>query len=442
MFQKPKNSPEGPQKNDPTLPVLKPFSEMTQSECIRLYNFYLNQIERDCIDPAYNPNDFPAKTGQNIISLLRPQSYKYYAFVGVFGESCGFIAYDQILERYVFFKLALTRFSPKKGSVLTQIWSTNDYTVEFNNPFQKRWSRGSRIQFGLCQQLMREGISFFSIPSIQASLYPGFFLEMEYAHGLSLLDWVQDRSFNTVLQMFLKILHAVNYLHSYRVIHRDLKPDNIRIELNEEDSSLDRPVLLDFGMAKMIKIDNEKTRDDITCIGYSIGNPIFRSPTQEEDSARATYRDDVYTLGLVLWSMIHRNVPRVRKGWDLKNLGQRSIWLEEIKQDLTPVIAEIFSKATEIKEERRYQSLDPFIADFENALRTLGIEIPSLLYQNEPKVDPDAKTIIVDPSLYPSCQSCKFKDKCLSNKFLTCFDIINVYNFLTNSINNKNSERQ
>jgi len=96
------------------LPNMKPFALMTQQECVQLYNFYLNQIEKDCSVKTYDVSQFPTGTGQNIVNLLSPQTLQYYAFVGVFGESCGIIAQNRVLETYIFLKLALSRYSPVK----------------------------------------------------------------------------------------------------------------------------------------------------------------------------------------------------------------------------------------------------------------------------------------------------------------------------------------
>jgi serine/threonine protein kinase len=430
---------EEPQnKGNSDLPTIKPFADMTHNECVRLYSYYLSQIERDCSAKDYDVTQFPTGTGQNIINIIRPQSYQYYAFVGVFGESCGFIAYDRVLERYVFLKLALSRFSPRKGTALTQIWSINDYSVEFTNPFQKRWSRGSRIQFGLYHQLIRDRIIYFTIPSIQASLHPGFFLEMDYIHGMGLMDWTQDKPIGKVLQMFYKILHAVNYLHSYRVIHRDLKPDNIRIEVSEENDRFDRPVLLDFGMAKVINTSNEKTKDDITCIGFAIGNPLFRSPTQEEDSARATYRDDIYTLGLVLWTIIHKAIPKVKPGYDLKNRHSRQNWLNEMKHDLAPILQPIFGKATETDDSKRYQTIEQFLKDFTIALNTLEIPIPKLneteneLFAEQDTIIIDKSTIVQPIELIFNCFNCPYEATCgiPARRIIGCNEVVKLFNFL------------
>jgi len=424
---------------------MKVFSDMTQTEIGRAYTYYLKSIEKDWLAPDLDLSKFPAGSGKNIVNFLKPHSYQYHSFCGVFGESCGFVAYDLVLERYVFLKLALSRFSPKKGSIFTQIWAANDFNIEFNNPFQKRWSRGSRIQYGLYLALIKDQINFFTIPSINAYLFPGFFLEMDYIHGKHLLDWTLDKtSGNIVLQMFYKIMHAVDYLHNYRVIHRDLKPDNIRIEISEEDETLDRPVLLDFGLSKILT--EERTRDDITCVGYAIGNPLFRSPTQETDSARATFCDDVYTLGLVLWSMLHKAVPRLTARFNLALGDQKQAWLNELGADLPPVLRKIFYQATVIDESKRYPTLAPMIRDFEKVLKSLKIPIPNLNKLNtinsakaEANKDfTNADTVITNNKIVFSCYDCKHNNTCNHVRLLNCNDILKVYLFMKGTESNEN----
>ncbi len=72
------------------------------------------------------------------------------------------------------------------------------------------------------------------------------FFAMEYILGQSLDVYLASRDLNIdeVLRLFAKLCAAVNYAHQRGVIHRDLKPDNIRVDAAGE------PHVLDFGLAK------------------------------------------------------------------------------------------------------------------------------------------------------------------------------------------------
>lgn len=428
--QPPPEIPEKPKER------LKTFSELTQQECVNYYNHYLEEIETKYADKNFNVNDFPRMLGDNLVNLISPNNYKFFKFVGVFGESCGIIAYDRILSRYVFLKLALAHMSPNKGSRTAMIWKLNDYDIDFQNPFQKRWARGAKIQYDLFNTMIRDRVGFFIIPGISAHMHPGFFLSMDYIYSLPVIDWAQECSVAKILQMFLKILYAVNYFHSYRIVHRDLKPDNIVIEVNEEDSNFDRPAILDFGLAKFVNTkktdENDGYRDDITCVGYALGNPLFRSPTQDIDSAQAIYRDDIYTLGVDMWALIHKKYPVVSGGTDLKSRSQKQRWLNDLKKDLPTELQRIFENATNTNDNNRYQTLDPFISDLRSAMLSLGIDIPAIGACQFP-VFPENEVFEntrQSNTFSVSCVDCPFLDKCGNEKLITCDMIIKVFEFL------------
>ena len=93
-----------------------------------------------------------------------------------------------------------------------------------------------------------------------------------------------------------RILHdiagALSYAHAAGVIHRDVKPENIFL-----DVITDRALLSDFGIAH----SNEESR--LTLTGAAIGTPAYMAPEQI-DGAPADARSDVYSLGLVAWEML------------------------------------------------------------------------------------------------------------------------------------------
>ena len=95
------------------------------------------------------------------------------------------------------------------------------------------------------------------------------------------------------LEVFLKILDGVEYLHSQNILHRDLKPENI---LLSEDGEV---VLSDFGLSKdLMAIKSLTQTRDV------IGTPWFMSPEQLIDSKHVDERSDIFSLGKILqWTM-------------------------------------------------------------------------------------------------------------------------------------------
>ncbi|MEM8779950.1 MAG: serine/threonine-protein kinase, partial [Cyanobacteria bacterium P01_G01_bin.49] len=124
-----------------------------------------------------------------------------------------------------------------------------------------------------------------------------FYLIQEYINGETLADKILKVGVLTeanVQEILLKLLTVLEYVHSYQIVHRDIKPNNIILR-----SSDNLPVLIDFGAVK------EVMGTVITLSGNSntsivIGTPGFMS--SEQSIGRPVYGSDLYALGL---TMIH-----------------------------------------------------------------------------------------------------------------------------------------
>jgi serine/threonine protein kinase/Flp pilus assembly protein TadD len=121
---------------------------------------------------------------------------------------------------------------------------------------------------------------------------------MEYLEGETIGELLKQGSFSEKesLKIVLAIAKALNYAHQHKMIHRDIKPDNIMLTSTLEVK------LLDFGLAKKI----EKT--DLTQSGVTLGTPYYISPEQIS-THRVDIRSDIYSLGATLFHLITGKVP-------------------------------------------------------------------------------------------------------------------------------------
>ena len=107
--------------------------------------------------------------------------------------------------------------------------------------------------------------------------------------------------FGQRLALFRKVCAAVAYAHQHLVIHRDIKPGNIRVTKEGE------PMLLDFGIAKLLdpaaSLEGEQT---VTFAGAM--TPEYASPEQVRGEAMAT-TSDIYSLGVVLYKLLTGQSP-------------------------------------------------------------------------------------------------------------------------------------
>ena len=123
------------------------------------------------------------------------------------------------------------------------------------------------------------------------------YLAMEYVEGQTIDAYCKSLELQQTLRVFLKVCSAVSYAHGMLVVHRDLKPSNILVTREGE------PKLLDFGIAKLITADAERTET----LGRLL-SPDYASPEQVkgDDTGTAT---DVYSLGAVLYQLLVGRSP-------------------------------------------------------------------------------------------------------------------------------------
>ena len=124
----------------------------------------------------------------------------------------------------------------------------------------------------------------------------GAYIAMELLRGKDLADLLRSGWRPSPEQAALivrRVADALGYAHSKGVIHRDVKPANIFMV------GRTRPVVLDFGIARLINRDHG---------GPALGSPYYAAPEQY-DGRECDQRSDVYSLGVVLYELLTGQRP-------------------------------------------------------------------------------------------------------------------------------------
>ena len=178
----------------------------------------------------------------------------------------------------------------------------------------------------------------------------GQYLIMDYVKGEDLLTWMESDGYipeADVVAIGLALCEALRYLHSQDpvVLHRDIKPGNVRITESGE------VYLVDFGLAKIIR------GDQATATGARAMTPGF-SPPEQYGASRTDHRSDIYSLGATLYAALTGVIPedalaRTMEQTELTPVRKRN-------PKVTRAVAEVVEKALSTHPQDRFQSADEF----------------------------------------------------------------------------------
>ena len=124
------------------------------------------------------------------------------------------------------------------------------------------------------------------------------YIVMEYVEGKTLKKAIMndELSMMNVVEYAVQICEALREAHEHNIIHRDIKSGNIMI------TPLGRVKVMDFGLAKMA---GSMTQSKIRT---TMGTLAYMSPEQMRGDP-LDFRTDIWSLGVVLYEMITRNLP-------------------------------------------------------------------------------------------------------------------------------------
>ena len=164
------------------------------------------------------------------------------------------------------------------------------------------------------------------------------------------------------VELIAKVARTVHYAHEHGILHRDIKPGNILLDVKGE------PHLTDFGLARLVEAESTVTRTlDV------MGTPSYMAPEQAAgNNAAVSSATDIYGLGAVLYQLLTGHPPfaggttyeTIKLVLDTEPRQPR-LWNRKIGRDLSTICL----KCLEKDPQRRYSSALALAEDLEHWLK-------------------------------------------------------------------------
>lgn len=224
-----------------------------------------------------------------------------------------------------------------------------------------------------------------------------FYLVQEWIEGVTLTQKQQQQgnlSSSEVRTILVNLLPVLDFIHTRRIIHRDVKPDNIILR-----NSDNLPILIDFGVVK----EAVATLLDPTgksAYSIALGTPGYMA--SEQAAGRPVYSSDLYSLGLTAIFLLTGKTPQYL---ETDSRTGEILWRQEAA-DINPNLAMVIDRAI------RFHPRDRF-ASAKEMLNALGEIAPDLSQQatiavshHHPRLNSPAvkkpttfATVLIPPSL-------------------------------------------
>lgn len=264
-----------------------------------------------------------------------------------------------------------------------------------------------RERFGREAAILEElgGLSE-QIPTLYAyfHLEEKFYLVQEWVEGDTLSTVVREQglfSESRVKELLISILPVLEFVHGKRIVHRDIKPDNIILRRDG------KPVLIDFGavretMATAVNSQGSLTRSIV------IGTPGYMP--SEQAAGRAVYSSDLYSLGLTVVYLLSGKSPQIL---ETDSQTGEIIWESEVGNITSPLKA-IINKAIAYHPRERYSTALEMLEDLQLGATPFPATLP-FQHQNN---NTEASTILADKTeqYSPEQQVTKYQEDKPSKK--------------------------
>ena len=213
------------------------------------------------------------------------------------------------------------------------------------------------------------------------------YIVMELVEGYTLKEIIDENKvldWRDATKVASQICSALEHAHRNKIIHRDIKSQNILV--NAEGIAK----VTDFGIAKAVSAST------ITMAGNTIGSVHYFSPEQAK-GMNTDEKSDIYSLGIVLYEMVTGRVPfdaDTPVSVALKQIQEEPKPPIEIVPDIPEGLNNIILKALQKDPKFRYRNATEMLTALESVLSDPSKTFAAVSSDSEEKLDMGATTVV------------------------------------------------
>ena len=270
-----------------------------------------------------------------MIGTLLSNRFRLEEKIGSGGMSTVYRAFDETLERWVAIKVLHADMSQDAAQL-------------------ERFRREARAAARLSNQHV--------VTVIDAGEDDGRpFIVFEYVEGETLKARIRRMGRLPIAEAIaysIEIGRALIAAHAERIVHRDVKPQNVLIDPEG------RAKVTDFGIARSLELDG------LTAAGRVLGTTDYVAPEQAMGDG-ATEQSDIYSLGVCLWEMLTGDVP-------FRGENQVAVAMQHVREpvpdvrsyrpEVSALLASVVDRSTRKELRNRYPTVAEMVRDLEQSL--------------------------------------------------------------------------
>ena len=267
--------------------------------------------------------------------------YRILEQIGIGGMAVVYKAYQPNMDRYVAVKVLPSHLSKDP---------------EFVKRFQREARAIARLEHAHILPVHdygeHDGVTYLVMRYVQAGT-----LKERMGAGPVSLDEVN--------RLIGQIGSALDYAHRMGIIHRDIKPGNVLVDVQGDT------YLTDFGLARMLE-----STQQITASGVGLGTPAYMSPEQGQ-GVKVDHRSDIYSLGVILYEMLTGRVPyeaETPMAVVLKHITDELPLPRTVNPNVPEAVERVILKALAKEPSDRFQTAGEMVQALTEAVRQVGAQ--------------------------------------------------------------------